>query len=257
MRISEYSVIRLALMVGLCGLATLAQAGDKLPKGSPWEVFQFGFSAYQRGDKAGAVEAYRYAAENGQIGAQWKLARMYAEGDGIPRDDYEAFRVFSTIAEMDVQPGSPEESYVSDALLAMGRYLKKGIPGTSVKANQAASREYLRAAAGYGNADAQFELGRMFLAGEGVKQSARQAGQWLQLAASKGHAGAQALLGNLLYQKGKIVRGLAMMTSALSRAKPADQNWIRPMQEEAFSLAAEVDRRQAMDLSDGVFDAGD
>ena len=82
----------------------------------------------------------------------------------------------------------------------------------------------MRAAANYRNPNAQFEMGKMFLTGEGgVKASVRQAGRWFQLAAEKGHAGAQATLGNLLFQSGKIVRGLAMMTAALERATPIDQ----------------------------------
>lgn len=247
--VSLVGTVALMMAIGIGAGA----ADEKKPRSSPWEVFQFGFTAYQKGDKREAVEAYRYAAENGQIGAQWKLGRMYAEGDGVDRDDYEAYKVFSAIAEMDVAPGSPEESYVSDALLALGRYLKRGIPGTPVKADQdAAQQYYMRAAAGYGNAEAQFEIGRQFLLGEGVKQSARQAGRWLQLAAEKGHAGAQAMLGNLLFQKGKIVKGLAMMTAALHRAKPGDQPWIRTMQEEAFALAAESDRRTAIVLSQDI-----
>lgn len=231
------------------------EAAEKKPKDSPWKMFQFGFTAYQKGDKQEAVEAYRYAAENGQIGAHWKLGRMYAEGDGVVRDDYEAFKAFSAIADMDVEPGSPEESYVSDALVALGRYMKRGIPNSPIKADSAAARQYyMRAAAGYGNAEAQFEIGRQFMAGEGVKQSLRQAGQWFQLAAEKGHAGAQALLGNLLFQKGKFVKGLAMMTAALERAKPSDLPWIRPMQEEAFALSAESDRRSAISLAQDILD---
>jgi len=75
------------------------------PKSNPFAVFRFGFSAYHSGHKEQAVEAYRYAAENGQIGATWKLARMYAEGDGVARNDYEAFKFFSEIADQDVEPG--------------------------------------------------------------------------------------------------------------------------------------------------------
>jgi TPR repeat protein len=225
---------------------------------NPWAVFQFGYSAYQSGHKDQAAEAYRYAAEKGQIGATWKLARMYAAGDGVTRDDYEAFKFFSEIVEQDVEPGSREESYVSDALVALGGYLKKGIPGTPVQADPIAAQEYyMRAAATYRNPSAQFEMGKMFLKGEGVKASVRQAGRWFQLAAEKGHAGAQATLGNLLFQSGKVVRGLAMMTAALERASPADQPWIRGMQEEAFSLAAEADRRTAIALAQDILHKGD
>ena len=141
-------------------------------------MFRFGFSAYKSGHKDQAVEAYRYAAENGQIGATWKLARMYAEGDGVARDDYEAFKFFSEIVQQDVEPGSPEESYMSDALVALGAYLKSGIPGSPVEADPVAAQEYyMRAAANYRNPNAQFEIGKMFLTGEGGgRKSVRQAG---------------------------------------------------------------------------------
>ncbi|WP_091575314.1 tetratricopeptide repeat protein [Mesorhizobium qingshengii] len=228
------------------------------PQSSPWAVFQFGFSAYKNGHKEQAAEAYKYAAENGQIGATWKLARMYAEGDGVARDDYEAFKFFSEIVDQDVEPGSPEESYVSDALVALGDYLRKGIPGSPITENEVAAQEYyMRAAANYRNPNAQFEMGQMFLKGEGgVKASVKQAGRWFQLAAEKGHAGAQATLGHLLFQSGKIVRGLAMMTAALERASPADQPWIRGMQEEAFATAGEADRRTAISLADDILTKG-
>ncbi|MBN9071709.1 MAG: sel1 repeat family protein [Rhizobiales bacterium] len=226
-------------------------------KGSPWAVFQRGFDAYKSGHKDQAVEAYRYAAENGQIGATWKLARMYAEGDGVTRNDYQAFKFFNEIIDQDVEPGSPEESYVSDALVALGGYMRTGIPG-SVDPDPAAAQEYyMRAAANYRNAEAQYEMGKMFLTGEGgTKASIRQAGRWLQLAAAKGHAGAQATLGNLLFQSGKIVRGLAMMTAALERAAPGDRPWIRGMQEEAFAVAGEADRRTAIALAEDMLAKG-
>lgn len=226
---------------------------------SPWDVFKFGYSAYQSGHKDQAAEAYRYAAEKGQIGATWKLARMYASGDGVARDDYEAYKFFSEIVEQDVEPGSRDESYVSDALVALGGYMKTGIPGTPVQADPMAAQEYyMRAAANYRNPSAQYEMGKIFLKGDGgVKASVRQAGRWFQLAAEKGHAGAQATLGNLLFQSGKVVRGLAMMTAALERATPADQPWIRGMQEEAFSLAGEADRRTAIALAQDILGKGD
>lgn len=232
-------------------------AGDVRAESNPWAVFQFGYSAYQSGHKDQAAEAYRYAAEKGQIGATWKLARMYAAGDGVARDDLEAFKFFSEIVETDVEPGSRDESYVSDALVALGGYLKTGIPGTPVQADPVAAQEYyMRAAANYRNPSAQFEMGNIFLKGDGVKASVRQAGRWFQLAAEKGHAGAQATLGNLLFQSGKVVRGLAMMTVALERAPPADRTWIRGVQEEAFSVASEADRRTAISLAEDMLGKG-
>ncbi len=246
--------------VMLCGFLPCINAARALdekrvvePGSSPWAVFKFGYSAYKNGHKDQAVEAYRYAAENGQIGAQWKLARMYAEGDGVGRDDYQAFRFFSEIARQEIEPGRPEDTYISDALVALGRYLKSGIPGSPISADPAAASDYyMRAAATYRNADAQFEVGKMYLNGDGVRANVRQAGRWLQLAAEKGHAGAQATLGNLLFHSGKVTRGLAMMTVALERANPTDQPWIRGMQEEAFAVANEKDRRGAILMAQDI-----
>ena len=183
---------------------------------------------------------------------------MYAEGDGVARDDYEAFKFFSEIAQQDVEPGSPEESYVSDALVALGGYMKRAFPARPVAANAVAAQEYyMRAAANYRNPTAQFEMGKMFLAGDGgVKASVRQAGRWFQLAAEKGHAGAQATLGNLLFQSGKIVRGLAH-DDGRARAGQPDRPALDPsMQEEAFSLADEADRRTAIALADDILAKG-
>lgn len=251
----------------VCGLAAAslpARALDQSIIGSPdeprspWAVFRFGFTAYKSGHKEQAVEAYRYAAENGQLGARWKLARMYAEGDGVARNDYEAFKFFQEIASQDVEPGSPDESYVADALVALGDYSRTGIPDSPVRANPGAAQEYyMRAAATYRNPTAQYEIGKMFISGEGgLKASVQQAGRWLQLAAEKGHAGAQATLGHLLFQSGKVVRGLAMMTAALERAAPSDRPWIQGMQEEAFALAGEADRRTAIALSSDLLAQG-
>jgi TPR repeat protein len=270
MRISE--LVRLAAFSTVVAVSTIAGAGGAFAfeekvfddgtapsrTSSPWAVFQDGFRAYKSGHKEQAVEAYRYAAENGQLGATWKLARMYAEGDGVARDDYEAYKFFSEIVQQDVEPGSPEESYISDALVALGAYVKSGIPGTPVQPDPVAAQDYYtRAAANYRNPNAQYELGKMLMTGEGGgRKSLRQAARWLQLAAEKGHAGAQATLGNLLFQGGKVVRGLAMMTVALERAAPGDQPWIRSMQEEAFSLAEEKDRRKAITLAQDILSKG-
>ncbi|MFZ6743829.1 tetratricopeptide repeat protein [Undibacterium sp. JH2W] len=59
-----------------------------------------------------------------------------------------------------------------------------------------------KAAADKGNADAQFNLGLMFLNGEGVQQDYRQALNWFEQAASKGNVRAQVNIGRM-YAKGK------------------------------------------------------
>lgn len=217
------------------------------------EFFRIGISAYKNGRADEAVRSLRYAAEMGHTGAKWKLARMYAEGDGVPENDWEAYKFFQKIVYDGADPGSQNESYVSDALVALGNYMRTGIAGTSIKSDPARARSfYVQAATNYGNPDAQCELGKMLLSGEGGDQNPVQAARWFQLAAKKGHAAAQAMLGSMLFQAGKTVRGLAMMTAAFERAGPDDRIWIQPMQERAFAIAAEADRRTAISLASDI-----
>ncbi len=250
----ELAVLAL-VTAGAIGAAHAADNGADGGKRNPWAVFKFGFSAYKKGDKNEAVKAYRYAAEQGHAGANWKLGRMFAEGDGVNRDDYQAYRYFEQVVRTGAEQGSPDETYLADSLVALAGYLKTGIPNTPVKANPAVSQDlYMQAATIYGDARAQFEVGRMFLqrAGKTSANNIRQAARWLDLAAQKGHAGAQALLGNLLFQSGKSVRGLAMMTAALERSQPSDRRWILKLQEEAFAVSPEADRRTAIALSEDI-----
>jgi uncharacterized protein len=217
---------------------------------SPFDLFKFAFKSYKKGKKEDAVEAYRYAAEKGHPGAQWKLARMYDEGDGVAEDNYEAFKIYEKIVRQGIDPVSPERSYVSSALVSLARFLKSGISGSPVEANPAAARDlYAQAAWSFRDPDAQYELGQMFLTGDGGEADVKQAFNLFKLSANKGHPGAMAMFGDLLFQNGKKVRGLATLTMALQRSAPQDREWISEMQERAFALSDEADRRTAIALS--------
>ena len=51
-------------------------------------------NALKDGHKQKALISLEFAANQGVVGAQWKLARMYAEGDGVDQSDLRAFEVF-------------------------------------------------------------------------------------------------------------------------------------------------------------------
>ena len=53
-----------------------------------------------------------------------------------------------------------------------------------------------------GDVEAQFNLGKIYLYGDGVPRSDAEAARWLRLAADQGHAKAQNMLG-ILYQEGE------------------------------------------------------
>ncbi len=85
----------------------------------PFDLFKFGFKAYKNGQKQEAIEAYRYAAEKGHTGSRWALANMYADGDGVARNDFEAFKIYSEIANQGVEPGSEDTGFFINALMAL------------------------------------------------------------------------------------------------------------------------------------------
>ena len=58
-----------------------------------------------------------------------------------------------------------------------------------------------------------------------------------------------AVFGDLLFQEGHTVRGLAFLTAALDRCSPSECGWMQALQEQAFSVANEEDRRVAVALS--------
>lgn len=103
----------------------------------PFDLFKFGFNAYKKGQKEEAVEAYRYAAEKGHTGSRWALANMYAAGDGVVENDFEAFKIYAEIANQGVEPGSADTGFFVNALLSLARYYRQGIPETPVKADLA------------------------------------------------------------------------------------------------------------------------
>lgn len=240
-----------SLAVALAGTSQAFDIKSGVSKESgPFDLFKFGFNAYKNGHKEDAIEAYRYAAEKGHTGSRWALANMYAYGDGVAKDDFEAFKIYNEIAAAGIEPGSDDTGFFVNALLSLAEYFRDGIPGTPVKQDLFQARQlYFQAASAFGIPEAQFELARMMLAGEGGSASIHQAKKWLNQARKSGHPGAMAVFGDVLFQEGQTVRGLAFMTAAIDRCSPSDCAWMQELQEQAFSLANEEDRRVAIALS--------
>jgi uncharacterized protein len=242
------------LLVAQCCYAFDIKSGVSKESG-PFDLFKFGFNAQKNGKTQDAVEAYRYAAEKGHTGSRWALANMYADGDGVVKNDYEAFKIYSEIANQGVEPGSDDTVYFVNALVSLAGYYRTGIPGSPVKADLVQARQlYFQAASAFGYPDAQFDLAKMLLAGEGGKPNVQQAKKWLNVARKNGHAGAMALFGDVIFDEGQTARGLAFMTAALDKCAPKDCKWIEEMQENAFSMADEKERRVAVALVPQVQD---
>lgn len=201
-----------------------------------------------------ALTALQYAAEDGHAAAQWKLGRMYAAGIDVPRDDLRAFEYFSRIANQHAEdnPATPQAAIVSNAFVALGRYYSTGIENTRIKADLKRAREMFSYAASYfGNAEAQYDLARMYLDGVGIPRDPKYGVRWLGLAARKGQHQAQALLGQMLfngdYLQRQAARGLMWLTLAQESATP-EESWIHDSYNTALAKATDDDRAMALKM---------
>jgi uncharacterized protein len=249
--------------VAFDGTPQSAESADKTPLQifkNPEAALRAGLEDFRSGDSRSGLEALKYAAAGGESLARWKLAKMYADGDGVPQDDEKAYHYFEQIVDhYDEDNSSPrEEAVVSSAFVAVGAYSLTGIPNSKVVADPMRALEMFQyAATNFGNADAQYDLARMYLDGVGVNKNAGQAARWLHLAAEKNHAEAQALLGQLLFTGRPGVarqRGLGLMWLTLAQQSVGSDKknqWIIDLYQKANTAASDTDKQiAALYLSD-------
>lgn len=217
------------------------------------DALKAGVREYNAGDKQGAARALEYAAGQGHALALWKLGRMYAEGDGVPHDDLKAFEFFSRIADASTEDGPDRQNatVTASAFTALGSYFLDGIKGTYVSPNAERAYDMFNYAASYyGDPNAQYNLARLYLDGNGVEADPRQAARWFNLAAEKGHHPAQALLGDILVNGSggmpvQRVRGLMWLSLAREGAEVGKDDWIVALYDRNWAGAREDDRAEA------------
>jgi len=218
------------------------------------QAFQAGVQDLMAGDAQSSVQALTYAADGGQPLAQWKLGRMYARGEGVPRDDAKAYAYFERLVESynEDDPDRPDIAAISNAFVAVGVYCLNGIPNSEIKADPERALEMFQfAATNFGDSDAQYNLARMYMDGAaGLTRNNMRAAQWLALAADKGHHPAQALLGHLLFLGEGVpkqrARGLMWLSIAKNAAQGPKDEWIRDLYGKDWGAAGEDDRQVAI-----------
>ncbi len=251
------SALRMVVVMGGLGLCSASafdgpqapSAAAPRPPMTAMEAFRSGTAALQAGENSKAVTSLQYAAEHGHYPSQWKLGRMYARGEGVPQDNLKAFRYFSGIVNSHAEdnPNTPQARFVASAFVALGRYYLEGIANSEVRRDVNRARDMFRYAASYfGDPDAQYHLGRLYLEGKDAKQAAR----WLRLAANKSQYEAQALLGSLLFNGNNQVprqaaQGLMWLMLARDSAA-ADDAWISETYNNALKRASDEEREMAL-----------
>ena len=166
-----------------------------------------------------------------------------------------AFEYFSRIANAHAEdsPSAPQAAIVANAFVALGRYYLNGIPNSKIKADMERAREMFSYAASYfGNADAQYDLARLYLkTPDASRDDFRYGARWLGLAAQKGQHQAQAMLGQMLFNGDRLpkqaARGLMWLTLARDSATP-DEAWIKESYNRAITKASDDDRAMALQM---------
>lgn len=215
------------------------------------DAYRTAAEALKSGQKTQAVMSLQYAADHGHGFALWQLGRMYADGDGVARDDYRAFEYFQKFADShaDDNPAIPRAQFVANAFVALGHYYLDGIPNSSVAASpDRAVRMFAHAASYFGDPEAQYQLAKLYLDGTGVEHNPKRAVPWLVLAANKGHYQAQAVLGRILFNGEHGIRqrasGLMWLTIACD-GPGAKVPWIAQLRETAVQQASDDERAMA------------
>ena len=131
--------------------------------------FEDGIDAYVQGDIATALRIWTPLAEDGDAIAQTNLGFIYANGEGVKRDDGEAMKWYRLAAEQ----GNAMAQYNLGLIYRLG---------TSVPRDDTEAAKWYLLAAERGNSLAQADLGTMYYRGEGVSKDNVLAHLWLNLA---------------------------------------------------------------------------
>lgn len=138
-----------------------------------WADFKAGEKAHHRGDYATALREWQPLAKQGQAVAQYNLGLLYANGQGVPKDDAQARQWYEKAANQEH----------ADAQVNLGSLYDYGRGGP--QDFKMAVRWYSRSA-NQGNELAQRRLGLLYERGDGVPKDYVQAYMWYKLGAANG-----------------------------------------------------------------------
>lgn len=208
---------------------------------------------------ADLMSALESAAAAGQPMALWRLGTMYENGEGVAKDDVKAFDYFSQIANdhADAAPRSLDADIVAQSFVKMGDYYRAGLPDAGIAVDKdKAEQLILHAATYFGNADAQYRIGELYL-DRSDDPNPLQGARWLALAAHKGHVAAQAKLGDMLFNgagiKAQPTEGLMWLSIAHDRSiGTPDEGWINELLTRDMSIATPREREEAIRMADAV-----
>ena len=192
----------LALLVGYGALASPSVAGadrpsasahsgpsQQLPPATEDPDLKAAYAYYQRGAVSSAFERYARAAKRGQPIAQYNIAMMLFNGEGVAMDPARARDWLARAAA-----GGLAQAQFNQGLLYEN--------GNGVARSQSEAAAWFRRAAEQGHADAQVSLATQYFLGRGVKKDEAEAARWYKRAAIGGVVEAQYIIASC-YEHGE------------------------------------------------------
>ena len=255
MRISR-SHIGAALCAALLPLLSAGASAQSITFASPREALKQGMSAYQGGYFELAIPALEFAAGQNEFMAEYYLARIYGDNSSAHTDHAKAYKLFYRIANeyADADPDDdPRAPYVGKSLTALAGYVRRGLKEIGLRPDPEQAVIYLQnASSTFADEDAQFELAKLKLSGEGIEEDEGVARHWLADLSDRGHPGAQAFLADLLwrgkYMKADKATALALIAVAVENAPVYDRLWIEDIYQNIYCGSGEGIRTQAMGI---------
>ena len=256
----SYILAGIASLVALLvasAVPAIAQQSRKPVFKTPEAAYEQGMSQWRSGYVELAIPALRHAADHEVFLAQYYLARILAD-NGTPYTDHvAAYQLYRKLAleHANIDPEDDKRKvFVARSLTALAAYVRRGLPQADVRPDPARAVEYLRHAAQFFNdEEAQFDLARMYLQGDGVPQDTRAGLHWLSALTQRGHAGAQAFLADI-YWRGRYnvmrdpTRAFALITVAVEHAPENERVWIEDIYQNIYCGAPAGTRTQAQGM---------
>jgi hypothetical protein len=188
----------------------------------------------------------------GDLPAQIEMGRRLAQGQGVKKDEAQAARYFQSVISQVGEIGARDKRgpLVATAFRYLAHFNRRGVPAADIPANPAYAFDLLHHAASYfGDPEAQYELAKLLIDGDGVSKNTRAGAQWLLSASRKGHAPSQALLGEMLWRGNGVSRvpgdGLGLLAIARRNASAEDKAWVAKMFEAARAEALPIEILEA------------
>jgi len=170
---------------------------DAVRAGDPVALHDYALELLQTGEKARAVQLLKDAANRGLVMAEYRLAKLYERGEGVPRD-------------MAAARSWTEKAAIGGNRLAMHDLAVFYAEGDAGPQSYAAAVEWFRTAADLGLVDSQYNLAVLYEQGLGLSEDKSEAAYWFEVAGRAGDqdAGrrARALLGDMQPTQAEVIK---------------------------------------------------